>query len=47
MVFALAQGHSRNDAFRLAMAAGAAAVLRHGPYLCDPADVHRLYDQIA
>ena len=47
MVFALSQGRSRDDAFRLGMAAGAAAVMRHGPYLCDPADVHRLYDQIA
>ncbi len=47
MVLALSQGRTRDDAFRLAMAAGAAAVLRHGPYLCDPVDVHRLYDQIA
>ena len=46
MVLALARGMAPADAFRRGMAAGSAAVLRHGPYLCDPADVERLYREI-
>lgn len=46
MVSALSQGRSEDEAFRMGMAAGAAAVLRHGPYLCDPADVARLFAEI-
>jgi 6-phosphofructokinase 2 len=46
MVLALARGKGADEAFRRGMAAGSAAVLRHGPYLCDPADVERLYGEI-
>jgi 6-phosphofructokinase 2 len=46
MVLALARGRSADEAFRRGMAAGSAAVLRHGPTLCDPADVERLYGEI-
>ena len=46
MVLALARGMSPGDAFRRGMAAGSAAVMRHGPYLCDPVDVERLYREI-
>jgi 6-phosphofructokinase 2 len=47
MVLSLALGQAPEEAFRRGMAAGSAAVLRHGPYLCDPADVERLYREIA
>ncbi len=42
MVRALAEGRSLEDAFRLAMAAGAAALLSPGTGLCDAAQVERL-----
>jgi 6-phosphofructokinase 2 len=43
MVWALAEGWSREDAFRLGMAAGASAVMTPGTELCRPQDVFRLY----
>lgn len=42
LVLALADGAAPEDAFRLAVAAGTAAVLTPGTELCDPADVARL-----
>jgi 6-phosphofructokinase 2 len=42
MVFSLAKGDSLADAFRLAVAAGSAALIHEGTGLCQPADVHRL-----
>lgn len=42
LVLALAEGRPRADAFRLAVAAGTAAVLTPGTELCDPSDVARL-----
>ena len=39
MVFALAEGRSPDDAFELAVAAGAAAVLTYGTDLCHRKDV--------
>lgn len=42
MVHALAGGRPLEDAFRLGVAAGTAAVLTPGTELCDPADVARL-----
>ena len=35
-----------DDAFRYAMAAGAAALLSPGTKLCDPADVERMYREV-
>jgi 6-phosphofructokinase 2 len=46
LVWRLASGASRADAFRLAVAAGAAALLHPGTELCRPADVARLADQV-
>jgi 6-phosphofructokinase 2 len=46
MVSRLATGHSLEDAFRYAVAAGAAAVLTPGTALCDRADVERLLPQV-
>jgi 6-phosphofructokinase 2 len=46
LVLALAGGRPADDAFAYALAAGAAAVLRHGPYRCDREDVARLYGEI-
>jgi 6-phosphofructokinase 2 len=46
MVLALARGQAVRDAFAYAVAAGTAAVLRHGPHLCDPTDVDRLYAEL-
>ncbi len=43
MVFALAEGHAPDDAFRLGVAAGAAAVLTPGTELCRRDDVWRLF----
>jgi 6-phosphofructokinase 2 len=43
MVFALAEGHAPEDAFRLGVAAGAAAVLTPGTELCRRDDVWRLF----
>lgn len=42
LVLALAEGRAIDDAFRLGVAAGSAAVLTPGTELCDPADVLRL-----
>ncbi len=46
MVSRLATGHALEDAFRHAVAAGAAAVLTPGTALCDRADVDRLLPQV-
>jgi 6-phosphofructokinase 2 len=46
MVSRLATGHSLEDAFRHATAAGAAAVLTPGTALCNRADVERLLPQV-
>ncbi|MBU3991676.1 MAG: 1-phosphofructokinase family hexose kinase [Alphaproteobacteria bacterium] len=43
MVFALAGGRDPVDAFRYGIAAGAAAVLRPGTNLCQPADIERFF----
>ncbi len=45
LVFSLANGASLFDAFRLAVVAGAAALINEGTELCLPADVHRLSAQ--
>ncbi|MGJ4928970.1 1-phosphofructokinase family hexose kinase [Bradyrhizobium sp. HKCCYLS2038] len=42
LIAKLAAGERLDDAFRFAVAAGAAALLRTGTALCDPADVSRL-----
>src|SRR3990167_3914348 len=42
LVWALSEGKALDEAFRYAMAAGAAALLSPGTNLCDPADVARL-----
>lgn len=42
LVWALSEGLALDEAFRYAMAAGAAALLSPGTNLCDPADVARL-----
>jgi 6-phosphofructokinase 2 len=47
MVFGLAEGRSAEDAFALATAAGAAAVLTPGTELCRREDVLRLYGALA
>jgi 6-phosphofructokinase 2 len=44
MAYALAEGRSPEDAFRLGVAAGSAAVLTPGTELCRRNDVWRLYD---
>jgi 6-phosphofructokinase 2 len=41
-VFSLAKGDSPTDAFRLAVAAGSAALVNEGTELCRPADAYRL-----
>lgn len=46
LVFSLANGGTLADSFRLAVAAGAAALLNEGTELCRPADVYRLIDQV-
>ncbi|WP_028347613.1 1-phosphofructokinase family hexose kinase [Bradyrhizobium murdochi] len=46
LVWRLASGASRADAFRLAVAAGAATLLHPGTELCRPDDVARLADQV-
>ena len=46
MVSRLATGHPLEDAFRYAVAAGAAAVLTPGTALCNRADVERLLQQV-
>jgi len=47
MIFALAQGQSELEAFRLGLAAGSAAVLRAGTGLAHPADIKRMLAQVA
>ncbi len=42
LVFSLANGVGLADAFRLSVAAGAAALLNEGTELCSPADAYRL-----
>ncbi len=44
-VFSLANGAHLADAFRLSVAAGAAALLNEGTELCRPTDVYRLSEQ--
>ncbi len=46
LVFSLAGGAPLTDAFRLAVAAGAAALLNEGTELCRPTDVYRLSQQV-
>ncbi len=46
MVFGLAAGRNLADAFRLAMAAGSAALLHAGTELCRREDVERLYPEV-
>jgi 6-phosphofructokinase 2 len=46
LIWRLASGASRADSFRLAVAAGAAALLHSGTELCRPEDVARLADQV-
>jgi len=47
MVHALANGRTEIDAFRFGVAAGSAAVLHPGTKLAQPADISRLYAQVA
>jgi 6-phosphofructokinase 2 len=46
LTFALAAGQSVEQAFRLGLAAGTAAVMSPGTGLCQPADIERLLTQI-
>ena len=46
MVWALASGHSLEDAFRYGVAAGSAALITPGTELCAREDVKRLYGQV-
>jgi 6-phosphofructokinase 2 len=46
LVWGLAAGHGIEDAFRRAVAAGAAALLNSGTELCRPADVERLAAEV-
>ena len=46
LVWALSEGRALDEAFRYAMAAGAAALLSPGTNLCDPADVERLRHEV-
>lgn len=46
LVWALAQGQSENDAFRVAVAAGTAAVMSPGTELCRSTDVERLLGKV-
>jgi 6-phosphofructokinase 2 len=46
MAFSMAKGDSLADAFRLAVAAGAAALSHEGTELCRPADTYRLSAQV-
>ena len=45
IVFSLAKGANLLDAFRLGVAAGAAALMNEGTELCRPADAYRLSEQ--
>jgi 6-phosphofructokinase 2 len=46
LAFGLANGGTLADSFRLAVAAGGAALLNEGTELCKPADVYRLAGQV-
>lgn len=46
LVWALSEGHALDEAFRHAMATGAAALLSPGTNLCEPADVARLRGEV-
>ncbi|MDB5509137.1 MAG: phosphofructokinase [Hyphomicrobiales bacterium] len=46
MTYALALGRKPRQAFAYGVAAGTAAVLRQGPYLCNRDDVEKLYAEI-
>ena len=46
MTYALAAGQSIEQAFRMGLAAGTAAVMSPGTGLCQPADVERLFAEI-
>ena len=46
LVFGLADGRSLEDAFALAVACGAAALMTSGTEMCRKADVDRLYAQL-
>jgi 6-phosphofructokinase 2 len=46
MIYGLATGEPRSEAFRLAVAAGAAATLTPGTELCRPEDMQRLMKQV-
>ena len=46
MVYGLSRGQSLEDAFRLGVAAGSAALIHEGTELSQPEDVHRLYPQV-
>lgn len=46
LVWALSEGRELVEAFRYAMAAGAAALLSPGTALCDPAQVERLHREV-
>jgi len=46
LTFALAEGRPVEDAFTLAVAAGAAAVMTAGTELCRKEDVSRLYEEL-
>jgi 6-phosphofructokinase 2 len=46
LTFGLAEGRTPDDAFTLAVAAGAATVMRPGTELCHKEDVDRLYAQL-
>ena len=45
MVWALSEGRTTGDAFRLGVAAGAAAAITPGTELCRIEDVHALYER--
>jgi len=47
LIWRLSSGASREDAFRLAVAAGAAALIHPGTELCRPDDVERLAAEVA
>jgi 6-phosphofructokinase 2 len=47
IVWALAQGHSIQDAVRYGIAAGSAAVMTPGTELCRRDDVFNIYKRIA
>ncbi len=46
LIFSLAEGNCLTEAFRLAMAAGASALINPGTELCRPQDAYRLYADV-